>query len=174
MSVSAPVSRTAQLRRPHLLALTVAAAAVMAIAVWAIASSVTGSAPKPRQPGAIRPSGLATLHLPRTSIEALGGMSGAQLRAQQAAPATASEPATFRLRPTFVEGIGAMSLAQLAAAFGTGHALMSNSPLSAMTPAELQRSNAVLAHLTPGEQRYVRAIESTSYRQLAAAFGASK
>jgi hypothetical protein len=101
-------------------------------------------------------------------------MSGAQLRAQQAAPATASEPATFPLRPKFVEGIGAMSLAQLAAAFGTGHALMSNSPLSAMTPAELQRSNAVLAHLTPGERRYVRAIESTSYRQLAAAFGASK
>jgi hypothetical protein len=67
-----------------------------------------------------------------------------------------------------------MTLAQHSAAFGTGRTLMSSSPLSSMTPSEPQRTDAVLASLTPEERRYVRAIESTSYAQLAAAFGATK
>jgi hypothetical protein len=139
MSVSTHPAKTSRHKTVRSLALTIAAAAVIALAAWAIASSVTGSA-KPRQTATTLPSGLATP----------------------------------RINSKFVEEIGAMTLAQLSAAFGTGHTLMSSSPLSSMTPTELQRNDAVLASLTPKERQYVRAIESTSYAHLAATFGASK
>jgi hypothetical protein len=140
MSVSTHPAKTSRQKGLRLLTLTVAASAVIALAAWAIASSVTGSATKSRQAGTVTHSGLATP----------------------------------RLNPKYVEEIGTLSLAQLSAAFGTGRALMSSSPLSSMTPTELQRNDAVLASLTPKERQYVRAIESTSYAHLAAAFEASK
>jgi DNA-binding CsgD family transcriptional regulator len=99
----------------------------------------------------------------------LGSMTPAERRQNDALLAS--------LTPTerrYVRGIESMSYAQLAAAFGTGRALMSNSPLSSMTPAERRQNDALLASLTPTERRYVRGIESMSYAQLAAAFGTGR
>jgi hypothetical protein len=176
MSVSTHPAKTSRHKAVRLLPLTVAAAAVIALAAWAITASVTGSASNPRQAVTLPPSGpVVTPRQEREFVEGLAGMALAQLNAQPAAATQASGPTSVsREERRFVEGLAAMTLAQLSAAFGTGHTLMSSSPLSSMTPTELQRNDAVLASLTPKERRYVGAIESTSYAQLAAAFGTGR
>jgi hypothetical protein len=177
MSVSTPVSKTARVGRPRWLVLP-AVAAVIAIAVWAVASSVTGSGSQPgRQsvatPATPAPGRASLIREERRYVESLGAVTLAQLNAQQGIPMPAPAPTVLiREQRRFVEGLAAMSLAQLSAA--THEALMTSSPLGSMTPAERRQNDALLASLTPTERRYVRGIESMSYAQLAAAFGTGR
>jgi hypothetical protein len=174
MSVSTPVSKTARVGLPRWLVLP-AVAAVIAIAAWAVVSSLTGSGSQTgRQSVATHAPGLASLiREERRAVESFGAISLAQLDAQQGIPMPAPAPSVLiREQRRFLERLAAMSLAQLSAA--SHEALMTNSPLGSMTPAERRQNNAVLASLTPTERRYVRGIESMTYAQLAAAFGTGR
>src|SRR5262249_12927710 len=145
----------------------------LAIAAWAIASGVTGSR---TTVAASSPSRvIVTATEERSFVEGLAGMALAQFTAQQAAAVQAPGlPSVSREQRRFVAGLAALTLRQLGAAFGTGPTPMSSSALSSMTVSELRRNDAVLAALPPHARRYVRALESTSYPELAAAFGTGR
>jgi hypothetical protein len=156
-----------------LLVLTVAVAAVIAVAGWAIASNVTGSGSQSAPQSVATPArGMAVLiREERRFVESLGATNIAQLSTQQGIPMPVPS-VLVREQRRFIERLGAMSLAQLSAA--SHDALMTSSPLGSMTPAERRRNDAVLASLPPQARRYVRAIEAMSYAQLAAAFGTGR
>jgi hypothetical protein len=128
MSVSESIPRAIRLGRSRPLVLIITVAALIALAAWAITSSVTGSPSKrPRASASGEAAVLWSLSAPhRQYVTAIASLNPATLAAAFGTDRTPSvDPALAKLTPAqrrYVQAIAAMSYRQLAAAFGTSRA----------------------------------------------------
>jgi hypothetical protein len=135
----------------------IAAAAIVGVAAWAIATYAFGTSSPAAGTGHTTASVLKSLSpQDRRYVEAIIALTPRQLAASFGtgpAPLASLTPNERR----YVLGIASMTPAELAAAFGT-----------------TAREAAALASLTPAERRYVDGVAALTPEQLSAAFGGSR
>jgi hypothetical protein len=123
MSVSTSIPRTARLGRSHPLVLAVAAAAIIAVTVWAIMSFAVGSTRQPAD-SSVRGQVSVLRSLPPNEqqyVRAIASMNYEQLAAAFSFDPRAGVPGSLTAKERrYVQAVAALNPQQLAAAFGNG------------------------------------------------------